>query len=38
MLYCRLLQCLGHLNTLTSEDCSETGSALHLSNYDFQSE
>ena len=36
VLSCRLLQCLGSVNTLAAEGCSETGRAIHSTNLVFQ--
>ena len=38
VLSCRLLQCLGSVNTLTSKGCSETRYAMHSSNLRIRSE
>ena len=38
VLPCRLLLCLGPVNTLSAKGCSETGRAMDLSNDRFRSE
>ena len=37
VLLCRVLQCVGPVNTLTAEGCSETRPTMHLSIYFFRS-
>ena len=38
LLSCRLLQCLGPVNTLIAEGCSGTGPAMHSSKHLFRNE
>ena len=35
---CKLLQCLGAVNTLIAKGCSENGPAMHFGKQVFQSE